>query len=233
MKAVFLDLDRTLINDTTIVSFLLYGMKLGLFTHSLARKIYKTKTEFETKKISYETFGKEILQELAQGFQGKKQRDIQTHAEHFWKQVKPFVADWAVDVLNYFHSLQFSSFVISGSNSELLSVYQQQVGFQHFYASEIEVHNGVYTDKIVRNAALFEEKSKIVRSLVKEFSIDLNASVGFGDTFEDRAFLDVCKVKIVIASENGMAEFARKNNWYVFQFTDPVSEYVKKIVLPD
>ncbi len=230
MKVAFFDIDGTLIADFSGVSFLAFLAEKGKFKKENKERLLEITEKYKNGKATYEQFAESWGQEISAGLKGQKQIDISGLTNEFWKQIHPKVAFWAKDVISHFNNSGFATIAISGSPIELLNLYKEKLGFQEVYATKVEVIDGIYTDKVIINTVLVEEKGIIVDEIIAKDHVDLMASYGFGDNEHDRAFLDKVGHPIAISSESSLKHYAKEQGWPVFNFDDNVFEEVKALL---
>jgi len=230
MKIAFFDVDGTLVADTSGVSFMIFASDKGRFLRESKELLQQARKEYIDGKVTYETFANRWKAAIGKGLKGKRQKEIYELTKEFWEIIKPKVASWAKDLIDFFNKKGFLTIAISGSNIELLMLYKEKLGLQQVYGTIAAVENGVYTGSVDENLVLGREKEIIVNNIIKTEDVDLKNSFGFGDNEHDRAFLDKVGNPIAISSESSLKHYAKNKGWPVYNFTDNIFEEVKKML---
>ncbi|HSW96788.1 MAG TPA: HAD-IB family phosphatase [Candidatus Saccharimonadales bacterium] len=231
MKVAFFDIDGTIVAPFTAGLYLSFLSEQGKFRKESIKIFFRETDEYVSKKKTYEQLAACWGKELGEGLKGYTKKDVELVTEAFWRVVKPRIAPWAKKVIELFNNNGYTTIAISGSTIELLNLYQKKLGLQQIFASTAEVINGMYTGNILLNLVLQEEKEMIVNEIIKNESVNLENSFGFGDNEHDRAFLDKIGNPVCIISESNLRQYAEEKGWRIFNFNDDVYSNIKNSIV--
>jgi len=227
-RVAFFDVDQTLVSDFSGTSFLEFAAQEGLFDQEQLSTLLEARGNYEEGRLDYKQASEAWGKTIAKGLKGKRQADIQQLTAQFWEVIEPKFAPWAKDLVSLFNEKGFLTVAISGSNEELLNLYQEKLGFDRVFATQLEVNNGIYTGKLLKNLVLDEAKREVVLGISREHVLDLESSYGFGDSEHDRAFLDKVGNPVAINPGKQLRQYAAEHGWLIFNFNDSVAEEIQK-----
>ncbi len=228
-KAVFFDIDGTLIGGQIIVEFPLFLEKRGLFGNKHLLKILEYIVEYEVGYISYRDTGCKILEEYAGGLCGLEKAMIEKEARKFMKEHIKRKYEYTLPLVKLFRK-NTVLVALSASPIEVVLALRKYIPFDYVYGTELETRNGVYTGKVCRNLLDAGSKHKAQLLLSKKLGIDLKKSFAFGDSDADIEYLSAVGKPVALNPNHRLKDFADENKWSVFSKKDDVVGGIKKIL---
>jgi HAD superfamily hydrolase (TIGR01490 family) len=226
--ASFFDIDGTLTKGHMITRFAEYLTKLSLFSTEVYAKIDQLKHLFLAKKITYRQIAVEVPKLYAIGFKDRTTKEINQAAKGFASQIiKDSLYSYSVELVQYMKQYGLTV-ALSGSPQEVVQLVGNHLGFDLVYGTKIEVIDGVYTERLIRNLIRKEGKTAVFQNVVKEQNIDLKKSFGFGDTEQDASFLSKVGNPFAINPTPELLTIAKRNDWTICQSEDEVLPTIKK-----
>ena len=102
---------------------------------------------------------------------------------------------------------------VSGSIGDVVNPFAKSLGFDVIVCSELEIIDGAYTGKRVRQTN--KDKDKLLREVVRENDATLEDSIGVGDTHRDIPLLELTSHPIAFNPNAALFEEANKRGWKV------------------
>lgn len=213
---VFSDVDETLIKFKSTLVF----MSEFLFSSDYAKK-----NDFSDKQREFDTIVKlnkdsrnsrEILNRRFYSiFEGVPQSVLQKFSYH-WIQSKIDNEDLFIDETLKAHQEHQKKgaklILISGSFPEVLKPIQEYVKAEHLICSELEVKDGIYTGRLLKQV-IGEEKWNSILDYISGRNIELSSCYAYGDHESDVCFMEKVGYPVLVGGRHDMKEYARKNNW--------------------
>lgn len=100
---------------------------------------------------------------------------------------------------------------ISGSPTDILETFLNPLGFDRVWGTVLDQEEGRYTGRLLHHP--FSDKRGVLKGLVDEAALDLDGSVGVGDTLSDVGFLELVQTPIVFNPNRRLFEVARQQDW--------------------
>ena len=101
---------------------------------------------------------------------------------------------------------------ISGSPEEILDIFLKPLGFDRAFGTILAVDDlGRYTGE--RLSSPFEDKRRVLEAFLTETGINLEGSVGVGDTLSDVGFLERVETPIAFNPNRALFEVALQRRW--------------------
>lgn len=102
---------------------------------------------------------------------------------------------------------------ISGSITDMVKPFAEQLGFDIIVASDLEIVDGKYTGKRVSQTR--SGKAKLLADVVEKHSLTMEDSIAVGDTHRDISMLEVVENPIAFNPNAALYEEAAKRGWKV------------------
>ena len=227
--ASLFDIDGTLMSGLVIVSFPYFLEKRNLFDKEVLKEFDSLIGQYKTGTISYRELGTEIPKQYAIGIQGQKPEDIKEASNDFLETQKNNVYDFSKNLIS-FTKKTGSAIAITGSPIEPMTAMNRIYGFDEIYATEVEIKNKTYTEKLIQNMVLKETKEKTIFDLKEKYGFDLKNSFGFGDTEQDLAILENVGHPIALNPNNELKDVCIKRNWPFFNKNDNLLPKIKDMI---
>jgi HAD superfamily phosphoserine phosphatase-like hydrolase len=205
------DLDGTLTKGFILLPFCEYLDQQNKFSKTCLKKIKICLKKYGENKLTYESFAKKIILLYGAGLKDQKEKIINEEAEKFLNSDLIEFFSYSSKIINF--AKKFGPInLITGSPKELISILSKKLNFESYFSTELEVVNGIYNGKIIRNLSLKSEKEKIVQdNLVKKNKIIF---LSFGDTLSDLPILENAKIPVVFGVNPSLKKLAVEKKWF-------------------
>lgn len=208
--------------------FVKYLNTVNLFSPTSEVELDRLKQLFYTNQITYRQLAIEFPKIYVGPFKGKTVTEIHQAAKFFASEIiTNSLYPYAVELVHLMnqHSMTIA---LSGSPQEVIQIVGAHLGFNLIYGTELEVIEGVYTGRLIRNLIPKEGKAEVFRSIVNKFDIDLRNSFGFGDTGQDVAFLEKVGTPVAVNPNPELLMIAQKKGWIICQSEDTILHTIKQ-----
>ena len=228
-RAVFFDIDGTLINGQIIFEFPRFLEKKGLFGNKYLFRILETIVEYEVNFISYRDAGRKILDIYAKALCGLEKAIIEKEARIFMKEHIRKKYDYT-DSLVKLLKKDMVLVALSASPVEVVEAVRKYIPFDYVFGTELETKDGVYTGNIWENLLDVGSKRRMQALISKRLDIDLKKSFAFGDSDADAEYLGTVGCPVVLNPNHYLKVFAGKNKWPVFSKNDDIVGETRKML---
>ncbi len=221
MKAVFTDIDGTLLQGHSSPEFVKKLFEAGLFHDTHFKKHEQTIKEYEKGIISYAEWVENYLKVWANGIKNQKAKDVKKIArDYFKKKVKQMIFEDSKKLIQECKNRNYYCVGVSSGLQEIAEQVGGFVGLNTVYGSKAEIIEGIYTGKMISDTHISGGKGRIVDKIVKEQKIDLDKSVGFGDTIHDVEIFKKVAKAMIIDPNTELIEIAELNGWIITEKKD-------------
>lgn len=219
----FFDIDGTLTEGLTILSFAEFLQGKGCFLGSSWREIQR---DFEVYGQSdkgldaYRKFAINLVDHYADGLAGQRISFIDRQSEAFFEkalrgEVRGYkILHFSRDLVRAVGS-HSKTIAISGSPTESLLPLKGYLGFDELRATTLETRDGIYTGRVSLNLAIDSSKEKVLGEYLRE-GIDFNHSFAFGDSPHDLPLLEAVGNPFVLGSNSTLHNIASKRGYGLF-----------------
>lgn len=225
-SAIF-DIDGVLVKGFGIHKFLKYLTQINQFKPEIFLQFEHDLNQYKNKQITYTELAKNLIQYYADGLKGQQQKTILEHSKNFIKKHYNDYYEYTPKLLNHIKNKK-KLIAITGSPIELMQIMNEDLNFDEIHATELIIKDGIYTGKIKKNLATYDEKTKTIQEYFQNNTSE--GSIGFGDTESDISFLENVKIPIAINPNNKLKEHAKSNNWTILENENEVINKIKQIL---
>jgi HAD superfamily phosphoserine phosphatase-like hydrolase len=230
VKLAIFDVDGTLAPDFYLLRLAEYLFEFGLFSSEAAKRIHSCRDELEEKR-DYIKFADDVVKEYARGIKGKSQKQILRAAEEYL-QSKPNMDlfGFSRNLVSLIQRKNFKTLFISGSPLEIIRPLADNLLVKDVRATEFDVDNNhIFTGDVRINCALPDPKRKsfdlYINHLRENTIVDMEKSIGFGDSGSDLSFLDQVGYAVAIypRPEFEVVVAEKKKNekkWLIYRQSD-------------
>lgn len=217
----FFDIDGTLTEGFTIVSFAEFLSGRGLFNLSSWVEMqadFKTYGSSNKGKNDYELFARRLVDHYAQGLAGRSVLNTREEGQSFFNKVERGeikgykLFQFAEELVLAMRRVGIT-IAISGSPLESLLPLKQRLSFDELRATTLEVYGGVYTGRVASNLAIDTAKAEVVKGYLSD--IDRSRSFAFGDSVHDLPILEAVANPFVLGNNSGLQAIGRERGWIV------------------
>ena len=218
--AVFFDLDRTIIEGSSISQFGMAAWRAGLIDPT------KMGTQL-IRGLLFDWIGEsegvadETLPKILETIKGKKQSEMMQLRGPLVERMLAEARPETLRLLGLHAKMGRDCYVVSASAIEIVGELAERLGFAGAIATEAEVVDGVYTGRLVQPFRHGEEKARAIAQLAQEKNYDLSLSFAYGDSFHDLPMLELVGIPIAINPDSKLADVAYERGWPVVQFAKP------------
>ncbi|MCP4303718.1 MAG: HAD family hydrolase [bacterium] len=218
--AVFFDLDRTIIEGSSISQFGMAAWRAGLINPA------KMGTQL-IRGLLFDWIGEsegvadETLPKILETIKGKKRSEMLELQGPLVKKMLAEARPETLRLLGFHARMGRDCYVISASAIEIVGRLAEELGFTGAIATEAEVVDGVYTGRLVQPFRHGQEKARAIARLAEENNYDLSLSFAYGDSFHDLPMLELVGIPIAINPDSKLADVAYERGWPVVQFAKP------------
>jgi HAD superfamily hydrolase (TIGR01490 family) len=226
--AVFFDLDRTIIEGSSISQFGFAAWRAGLID---LRQVW---TEFgrallfgamgEAKNVSDRTVPK-----LLGTIRGRRQSELMELRGPLVQQMLAEARPETLRLLRLHARMGRDCYLVSASAIEIVGALAHELGFAGAIATEAEVVDGFYTGRLAAPLRHGAEKARAIAELAAEKDYDLSLSFAYSDSYNDLAMLELVGIPVVVNPDHRLAEVAYRRGWPVVEFAKPHHLLLKRI----
>jgi HAD superfamily hydrolase (TIGR01490 family) len=226
--AVFFDLDRTIIEGSSISQFGLAAWRAGLVD---VRHVW---TELgrallfgvigESKSVADRTVPK-----LLETIKGRRQSELMALREPLVRRMLDEARPEALRLLSLHARMGRDCYLVSASAIEIVQALADELGFAGAIATEAEVVDGVYTGRLARPFLHGIGKADAIAALAADEGYDLSLSFAYSDSHNDLPMLELVGIPVVINPDARLAAVAYSRGWPVVEFTQPHHRLVTRL----
>ncbi len=212
-KAVFFDVDDTLIHCKSMFSFL---------------EFYLHHTEKKINDLYYQDIIDNIQHKVSNGwnrldvntfyynlFRGEQQSLVKKYAKLFFLHKKETIFKKKIlNRLTFYKESGYDITFVSGSMVDILQPIADYLGVTTLLCAIPEVIDGQYTG-MLQQQAIGDQKASLVRSYAAKNSIDLKESVAFGDHISDKPMLNLVGHAYVVDPVASFRKEAIRKGWVI------------------
>lgn len=100
---------------------------------------------------------------------------------------------------------------ISGSPTDILETFLNPLSFDRAWGTVLGQEEGRYTGQLLHHP--FSDKRVVLKGFLDEAGLNLDGSVGVGDTLSDVGFLELVQTPIVFNPNRRLFDVARQQDW--------------------
>lgn len=213
---VFSDVDETLIGCKSMVAFMMDFLFFSDYAKSsdLSEKTKEFNALIELSKdpkISREVLNKRFYRM----FEGIPQA-VMEKSSSSWVSDKINQGDFFVNrVLFDYQQHQRNGaklILISGSFREILTPIKIYVKADYLICSELEVENGFYTGRILKQV-IGNGKWNCIQDYIYGKNVELSSCYAYGDHESDICFMEKVGHPVLVGGSKSMQDYAKRNNW--------------------
>ena len=212
-KAVFLDIDNTIIDGSTIRILGLYVYRKKMIGLKFLIKIIYYYMLYKL------NFLKDTSKLLQSAFENTQNRDVTTTnqlvEECFNTEISKRFFPEMEKLINDFHQKGFEIFFVSSSLDIFGRLIVNKFGFGKAITTVAEIKENVYTGKIVGKVCFGEEKINFIKQSIDIKEYDLAASYAYSDHISDLPLLNLVGHPCVINPKWGFKKIALEKHWEI------------------
>lgn len=218
--AVFFDLDRTIIEGSSISQFGIAAWRAGLIDPK------KMGTQLVRGLLfgwigESEGVADEALPRILETIKGRKRSELMELRGPIVEKMIAEARPETLRLLGLHAQMGRDCYVVSASAIEIVSKLAEELGFTGAIATEAEIVDGVYTGQLVQPFRHGAEKARAIARLAEDNNYDLSLSFAYGDSFNDLPMLELVGIPVAVNPDSKLAAVAYERGWPVVQFAKP------------
>ena len=218
--AVFFDLDRTIIEGSSISQFGFAAWRAGIIDlrhvwSELGRALLFGVIG-ESKNVAERTVPK-LLETIA----GHRQSELMQLRQPLVRAMLDEARPETLRLLTLHARMGRDCYLVSASAIEIVQEMADELGFAGAIATEAEVVDGVYTGRLTEPFRHGAEKANAIAELAAEKDYDLSLSFAYSDSYNDLAMLELVGIPVVVNPDRRLAIVAYERGWPVVEFAHP------------
>ena len=209
--AVF-DVDGTLFRRGLLPALTRRLVNEEIFSERVREELSRDYYAWVERRGSYDTYDRLVVDLFLRELNGVTVADLQRCAraevEAHGRRLHMYTRDVALRLKQAGHQLV----AISGSPQEILDLFLKPLGFDRSWGTVLaQDAKGCYTGEVLHYP--FKNKRQVLEEFLQEANIDLEGSVGMGDTLSDVGFLEMVWTPIAFNPNRDLLEVARQRGW--------------------
>jgi HAD superfamily hydrolase (TIGR01490 family) len=205
--AVF-DIDGTFFRSSLLIEVMAAMVKEGLFLPDTPKKYQDAYTRWVTRQGSYHEYIQAVVWAFYSHIPGVKSFDFQDIAKRVVFTERDKVYRFTRELLAECREEERYLLAISLSPKYLVTEFANYYGFDKSYGVMLEEVDGLFTGRDL-SLQLLESKALILRRAVEKENLDLNDSIGVGDTEGDIPILEMVSRPICVNPNRMLYERAK------------------------
>ena len=223
----FFDLDRTLIQGFSALSFVLDGVRNGQYGASELFELLVAATGFELGTIDFSSF----LTGSAQVLRGAKEEDVRAMGERIFRDsIASRIHPEARALVEAHRRRGHTVAVVSSATHYQVDPVAKDLGIENVLASQLEVREGKLTGEILSPSCYGEGKVLAARQLAEKYPIDFEQSYFYSDSDEDLPLLELVGQPRPTNPNSKLAKIAARRGWPATHFTHRDRPGVSEVV---
>ena len=215
-RAAFFDLDGTLIKGHMIADLPPHLARAGLFGRPELVRIRRLMAGLRSGRVSYRTVAERLPAVYAAGVAGDEVAAVAAEAAAFAVRRRAAVFPYSRRLVGLMKRSGRLAIALSGSPLEAVSALSGWLGMDASFGTELEVREGRYDGRVRHNLIMLETKRRFLDALADALDLRLEECFGFGDTGQDRAFLDVVGRPVALNPDRRLRAIALNKGWPIF-----------------
>jgi len=108
--------------------------------------------------------------------------------------------------------------LVTAAPVELASIMARRLGLTGALGTVSEIHDGVYTGKLVGHPLHGPAKAEAVRALAERLGLDLERCSAYSDSFNDLPMLTTVGSPSAVNPDHRLREYAREQDWPIYDY---------------
>ena len=208
-KAVFSDIDGTLLEGFSTVDFVRFLHKKKMFGEKAFKDHEKILQEYSSGKRPYLKTLPLWSKSVVSGMKGQSKKEIFNLAKVFLKSYKKIFPS----TTKLFALARKNGFVTVGINAGFEApafLLKKKLGLDFVFSQTGKTRAGKYTGKFEKELFSHCAKKKVIKKFAKEHNINLSESIGFGDSVQDEEIFRMVGKAVALNPSKELKAFAKK-----------------------
>jgi HAD superfamily hydrolase (TIGR01490 family) len=210
-SAVFFDLDHTICAADAEITFAAYLFHKNKITLKQVCQLLLNYSCYQAGFINFDTISKKILKIFL------KDREVATiHAwyqECFVEKLLPCIHENVYKLLEVHKSHKRKIFIVSASPNFMVDLFVKKLNIDGYFATELEIRNGIYTGEIIGPVCYGEVKAKKIKEMSLRNEYELSQSYAYGNEYADVPLLAEVGVPTAVNADRKLRKVAIQKKW--------------------
>ena len=209
--AVF-DVDGTLFRRGLLPALTRRLVNEGIFPERVREELSQDYYAWVERRGSYETYDELVMELFLRELEGVSVAELRRCATAEVEAHGRRLHMYTRDLARRLEQAGYQLIAISGSPQEILDLFLKPLGFDRSWGTVLgQDAGGCYTGEVLQDP--FKNKRRVLERFLKDARVDLENSVGVGDTLSDVGFLEVVETPIAFNPNRSFFEVARQRGW--------------------
>jgi HAD superfamily hydrolase (TIGR01490 family) len=215
-QGAFFDLEKTITADAAEQAGALHFYRLGEIPLTALLRVAVIYLQYNLGLIS--NF-EELKRSGAILFRGRAAaRDQAIFDQCFEARLRHSIYADAISLIRQFQEADIPVYIISSTYRFIVEPYARHLGIEHYYGTQLEVVDGLYTGNIVAEIYHQHNKARLVREIAEKEGIDLSRSYAFGDSENDRLMLEAVGRPAAVNPDRKLRAVASRRGWPIMSW---------------
>jgi HAD superfamily hydrolase (TIGR01490 family) len=209
--AVF-DVDGTLFRRGLLPALTRRLVDEGVFSEKVREELSRDYYAWVKRRGSYENYDNRVVELFQRELKGvalaELRRSARIEVEAHGRRLHLYTRDLAERLREAGYYL----LAISGSPEEILDIFLEPLGFDQAFGTVLarDAQNR-YTGELLSNP--FNDKQRVLEEFLADTHLDLEGSIGVGDTLSDVGFLEMVETPIAFNPNHALFEVGLRRSW--------------------
>jgi HAD superfamily hydrolase (TIGR01490 family) len=208
--AVF-DVDGTLFRRGLLPALTRRLVSEEVFPERVREELSEDYYAWVERRGSYETYDELVMELFLRELEGVSVAELRRCAVAEVEAHGRRLHIYTRDVARRLEQAGYFLIAISGSPQEILDLFLKPLGFDRAWGTVLTQDEGRYTGEVLQDP--FKNKRRVLEEFLEEANMDLEGSVGVGDTLSDVGFLEMVETPIAFNPNRRFFEVARQRGW--------------------
>lgn len=217
-RAVFYDVDGTLVSSNIIYVFVYYTLRLprlGDKFRRLLQALLLSPAYLLTEKFNRGLFNRLFYA----NYRGMDYERLQLMGDDIAREVLlPNLYHEARGRIRRAREMGLTQVIVSGSLDFVLEPFAKELGIEHVIANRLEFDGGKATGKLIEPLVAQDNKRRLMEEFAARHGIDMGRSYAFSDSFSDREMLKAVGFPVAVNPGPKLEQRCREEGWAVSAF---------------
>jgi HAD superfamily hydrolase (TIGR01490 family) len=208
--AVF-DMDGTLFRRGLLPALTRRLVDEEVFPERVREELSEDYYAWEERRGSYEIYDELVVQLFLRELKGASVAELRRCANLEVEAHGRRLHIYPRDLAQRLKQAGYYLIAISGSPTNILETFLNPLSFDRAWGTVLGQEEGRYTGQLLHHP--FSDKRGVLKGFLGEASLNLDRSVGVGDTLSDVGFLELVQTPIVFNPNRRLFDVARQQDW--------------------
>lgn len=214
-KLAIFDIDGTVFRSAVMMEIVDRMIKRDMLPTGAYQELLKAKDSWKKRQGTFEQYTTRFIHFVEHDFRGISERRFKEVAQEVIAELKDHQYRYTRDLIVKLRRQGYTLIAISGMMHEALKIYNQHLGFDYIYGSEIEVVDGKFTNQMIGMKPYYDKAAVVKYFLSEHAEYTLKDSYGVGDTEGDVGILELTAHPIAFNPNKKLLAIAKKQGWKI------------------